>query len=166
MKHLRETGGHQNLVQLHEVLDDEDKDKLYMGKHVFTIIKIVLDFCEKGELLSWDQQTLTFKYRDSPADGIMSEATIKHFMLNMINALVYCRCLWLYHINLSIVHSKGVVHRDIKPQNILITKDNEAKLSDFGVSHWFKDSEEGSDTLNKTEGTYQFMAPECCDRKH
>ena len=32
MKHLRETGGHQNLVQLHEVLDDEDKDKLYMGK--------------------------------------------------------------------------------------------------------------------------------------
>lgn len=64
---------------------------------------------------------------------------------------------------LSIVHSKGVVHRDIKPQNILITKDNEAKLSDFGVSHCFKD---GDDTLNRTEGTYQFMAPECCDRKH
>ena len=31
MKHLKESGGHHNIVQLHEVMDDEDKDKLYMG---------------------------------------------------------------------------------------------------------------------------------------
>ena len=32
MKHLKESGGgHPNIVQLHEVLDDEDNDKLYMG---------------------------------------------------------------------------------------------------------------------------------------
>ena len=53
------------------------------------------------------------------------------------------------------------MHRDIKPQNILITKDNKAKLADFGVSQLF---ENGNDKVSKTEGTYHFMAPECCDR--
>lgn len=45
MKHLKESGGgHPNIVELHEVMDDEEKDKLYM----------VLDYCERGELLKWD----------------------------------------------------------------------------------------------------------------
>jgi hypothetical protein len=50
----------------------------------------------------------------------------------------------------------------------LITKDNQAKLSDYGVSHWFKEiGKDGdyNDILSRTEGTYQFLAPECCDRK-
>lgn len=32
------------------------------------------------------------------------------------------------------MHSKGVVHRDIKPQNIIITKDNKVKIIDFNIS--------------------------------
>jgi calcium/calmodulin-dependent protein kinase kinase 2 len=36
-----------------------------------------------------------------------------------------------------------------------------AKLGDFGVSQLFCQGEE--DTITKTEGTYHFMAPECCD---
>ena len=62
----------------------------------------------------------------------------------------------------SIVHTNNIVHRDVKPQNILITAGLQAKLSDFGVSQLF--GPEG-DKLCKTEGTYHFMAPECCDRK-
>lgn len=36
MKHLRENGGtdHNGIIELHEVMDDEDKDKLYMGMHL------------------------------------------------------------------------------------------------------------------------------------
>ena len=42
----------------------------------------------------------------------------------------------------------------------MIADDGKAKLADFGVSALF---ETGSDILKKTEGTYHFMAPECCD---
>lgn len=43
----------------------------------------------------------------------------------------------------------------------MITESKKAKLADFGVSQLF---DEDDDKLTKTEGTYHFMAPECCDR--
>lgn len=61
----------------------------------------------------------------------MSEELIRHYTKQMIEALAYSKNTFAHSKK---VHSMGVVHRDIKPQNILITKDNSAKLSDFGVS--------------------------------
>lgn len=53
----------------------------------------------------------------------------------------------------------GVVHRDIKPQNILVTKQGTAKLIDFSSAEKIG----ASDILKGTAGTYQFFSPEACD---
>ena len=66
-----------------------------------------------------------------------------------------------------IVHGIGVVHRDIKPQNILVTKNGTAKLTDFStVIIYILGSAEKigeNDLLKGTAGTYHFFSPEACD---
>lgn len=58
------------------------------------------------------------------------------------------------------MHSQGVVHRDIKPDNCLVTEDNTLKIVDFGVSEMFDKSEDMK--IAKSAGSPAFMAPELC----
>ncbi|MDC7225704.1 MAG: serine/threonine-protein kinase [Spirochaetales bacterium] len=63
---------------------------------------------------------------------------------------------------LKYAHSKGVVHRDIKPGNILISRTGEIKLADFGIaSSTAGDFEDDTlTTEGMTLGTPAYMAPE------
>lgn len=56
------------------------------------------------------------------------------------------------------IHEAGIVHRDIKPQNVLIGRDGEVKVTDFGVAHVELDA--ALTTAGTTVGTASYMAPE------
>ncbi|TGO11453.1 hypothetical protein BTUL_0109g00190 [Botrytis tulipae] len=76
-----------------------------------------------------------------------------------------CRC-WFRDLILGIeyLHAQGVVHRDIKPDNLLLTEDDVLKVVDFGVSEMF---EKASDMMTaKSTGSPAFLPPELCVTKH
>ena len=58
---------------------------------------------------------------------------------------------------LKILHSQNIMHRDMKPENILLTTDKQAKVSDFSIARIFSDSTEFAETMT---GTRRYMAPE------
>src|SRR5690349_497400 len=59
---------------------------------------------------------------------------------------------------LDAAHESGVMHRDVKPENILITRDDFAYLVDFGIAN--AASDEKLTELGTAVGTYAYMAPE------
>ncbi|MEB4210216.1 serine/threonine-protein kinase PknH/PknJ [Mycobacterium sp. 94-17] len=59
---------------------------------------------------------------------------------------------------LDAAHAAGVMHRDVKPQNILITRDDFAYLVDFGIASATTD--EKLTQLGTAVGTWKYMAPE------
>ena len=134
---------HTNIIRLYEVIDDEEGDKLYM----------ILDLAPNGELLIWDDALMGFKVSTnlSKLPGtmckqdprLMEEKVVRRIMRDCIKGLNY-------------LHENGIIHCDLKPQNILLDEDMNAKISDFGVSNVV----ENNDILVQTVGTYHFLSPE------
>ena len=84
------------------------------------------------------------------ADGALSDRDVLRIGLALTDALAHA-------------HDRGVIHRDVKPQNVIVPDDagsrrGAAKLTDFGVAHLT-----GEDALTRTGdvvGTLAYMAPE------
>ena len=103
---------------------------------------MVLEYCKKGVVMKVGV--------DDRADPYDDES---------------CRC-WFRDLILGIeyLHAQGVVHRDIKPDNLLLTEDDILKIVDFGVSEMF--SKESEMKTAKSAGSPAFLPPELCVAKH
>ncbi|MCD1147110.1 Stk1 family PASTA domain-containing Ser/Thr kinase [Peptoniphilus sp. KCTC 25270] len=78
-------------------------------------------------------------------EGLLSQNLALNYLIQISEAL-------------KVAHSKNIVHRDIKSQNIMITKDNRVKVTDFGIARMA-----GNSTVTVTNavmGSVHYFSPE------
>mmetsp|Transcript_129863 Transcript_129863/g.403924 ORF Transcript_129863/g.403924 Transcript_129863/m.403924 type:complete len:457 (+) Transcript_129863:109-1479(+) len=95
-------------------------------------LAIVLDFAAGGDL-----------FRHCCAVGRLTEGATACVMQGLLAALAH-------------IHASGVIHRDVKPENVLLMADGRAVLADFGVATRVSDSESKAQRM----GSLGYAAPE------
>ncbi|XP_048383448.2 serine/threonine-protein kinase Nek1 isoform X3 [Stegostoma tigrinum] len=101
---------------------------------------IVMDYCEGGDL---------FKRINAQKGVLFPEDQILDWFVQI--------CLALKH-----VHDRKILHRDIKSQNIFLTKDGTVQLGDFGIARVLNSTVELARTCI---GTPYYLSPEICENK-
>jgi serine/threonine-protein kinase len=100
---------------------------------------LVMDFVE-GESLS----------NRIGRQGSLSERTVLAWAEQLLDALAYC-------------HAQGVIHRDVKPQNVIIRPDRRAVLVDFGLVKLWDPNDPYTKTAMRGMGTPEYAPPEQYD---
>lgn len=140
---------HDNIIKVYDIVE-----------HAGTTY-IILEYVDGITLEKWVDLRRAKRAVEAKIAGDPKESHIAPFtgkfddpdtieFLKMVSKI--CRAM-------AVVHAKNIIHRDIKPQNIFLTKDGKPKLGDFGLA---RDVSSGSmATLSGTViGTPQYMAPE------
>jgi serine/threonine protein kinase len=102
---------------------------------------------------SHDNYYIVMEYIDGMS---MKEIMGEHGTLDQELALLVARevCLGLDH-----AHQHGIVHRDVKPANIMVTNDGQVKITDFGLAKLYQ-SQTQQTVANTLLGTPLYMSPE------
>ena len=115
--------------------------KYYTSFEETNNLNIVMEYCNGGDLFQFLEEKKKTKH-------LLSENLIWELFIKMI-------------LGLSAIHKMKILHRDLKSQNIFLTKNLEVKIGDLGVAK----------QLNQTNfaktfiGTPYYLSPELCSEK-
>jgi negative regulator of PHO system len=96
---------HENIVSLYDVIHTENK------------LMLVFEYMDKDLKKYMDSYTNS----QTGQRGALELATVKSFMWQLLRGIAFC-------------HDNRVLHRDLKPQNLLINNTGQLKLADFGLA--------------------------------
>lgn len=102
-------------------------------------LNIVMEYSDGGNL----RQLVKMRAREKM--GPFPETVIMSWFAQLVLAVAY-------------IHGKNVLHRDLKAQNVFLTRKNVVKLGDFGISKALA----GDESANTACGTPESMSPEIC----
>ncbi len=116
------------------VLSHPNIVKIYDVGFTDKIQFIVMEYIDGITLKEFMEQQGVLKWKDTV-----------HFIIQILRALQHA-------------HDRGIVHRDIKPQNIMLFPDGTIKVMDFGIARFAR--EEGKTISDKAIGSVHYISPE------
>ena len=140
-----------NEIELLKKLDHPNIVKYYKSFTENNKIYIIMEYFDNGDLQDYIK---ALKFEKDTKEKNKGE------IWN-----IFYQCM----LGLNYLHSTGIVHRDIKPQNIFMTKNKIIKIGDFGVSVKFKDKailKKIKSLTGTVLGSPLFMAPEVLREKY
>ena len=104
-------------------------------------LNIIMEYCDSGDLNS-------FICNLKKENKYLNEEDIWYFFIQISLGLAY-------------IHSKNILHRDLKPMNIFLTNKNQIKIGDLGVAKLLSANANASTCI----GTPYYLSPEICKEK-
>lgn len=138
MKASRMTTRVEHEVQIHYQLKHPSILELYTFFEDKNYVYLVLELCNNGEMQRY------LKSRQKSFD----EDETRHFLKQVIDGMIY-------------LHSHSILHRDLTLSNLLLTKDMNIKIADFGLATQINTPDEKHFTMC---GTPNFISPEIASR--
>ena len=126
-----------------------EQEAITLGRLVHPHLVPVTDTFQEG---GNDYLVMAFVEGESLAariqrEGALAEAHVVAWAGQLLDALAYC-------------HAQGVLHRDIKPQNVIVTPEGRAVLVDFGLVKLWDPAAPQTRTVMRGMGTPEYAPPE------
>lgn len=146
---------HPNIIKLYEILHNYQKQKIYL----------IMEYADYGDIMNYNEDTETFSINKHVSEMYNQNVeehrgegtpTEKKVYYEEDDLRMFSKDILL---GLDYLHKNGIIHHDIKPNNILLCKKKICKITDFNFSAILDNLSE--DKIESTgESSTNFRAPE------